>query len=212
MAVIIKKANGKPIFNTLNISEEEKQRAMKLDEILAKTIPQIEKEWEQKRMSKKYGRRINMKEAYRIGKKLAKIVDNENFVSPNERRWVWKAIREMYLSTNSIKTRGRTRDDLDYLYKASKFPFAFIKNFSWDSWRRLLDSPSVREDERFVKWIKEKVKNCGEVSRVFIRKFMNNLYAKIKNKDTTVFTDRELFNIYDTVWEMSLQEIQEDKT
>ncbi len=41
---------------------------------------------------------------------------------------------------------------------------------------------------------------------------MNNLYAKIKNKDTTVFTDRELFNIYDTVWEMSLQEIQEDKT
>ncbi len=206
MAVIIKKVNGKPIFNALNISEEEKQRALQLDKVLAKRIPKIEKEWGRKRIEKKGGRKINIKEAYRIGKKLSKIVDDEDLVSPNERRWVWKTIRGMYLSTTSIKTRSRTRDDLEYFYMASKFPFAFIKNFSWDSWRRFLDSPSLREDERFEKWLKEKVKNSGEVTRSFIRKFTKNLFALIKKKDTTVLSDQELFDIYNTAWNLSLQE------
>lgn len=204
MAVIIKKDNGKPIFNTLNVSEEERQRALKLDKIISEKIPKIEKEWEKKRMKKKSGRKIDIKKAYQIGKQLAKIVDDEILVSPNERRWVWKAIREMYLKTTSIKTRGRTRDDLEYLYMASKFPFTFIKNFSLDAWKRLLDSPSVREDKRFEKWIKEKIRNSGEISRSSIRKFTKNLYGLIKNKDTTVLSDQELFHIYNTAWNSAL--------
>ena len=108
MAVIVKKMDGKPVFNALNIKEEEKERALRLDKVLAKRVPEIEKEWLAKRIKKGSGTKIDVELAYNIGKKLSKIVDDENLVSPGERQWVWKAIREMYLKENLIKARGKT--------------------------------------------------------------------------------------------------------
>lgn len=203
MAIIIKKIDGKPVFNALNITEEEKKRAFKLDDILAKVIPKIEKDWTEKRMKKKKARKIDMKLAYATGKKLSEIVENKKLAHPSERKWIWKAIREMYLKRFTIKKRSATRDDLEYLYQASKYPWEFIKNFSWDSWRRLLDSPSLGGDKRFEDWLQKKAKDTGIIKRGFLRQFSKNLYFLIKNKDTTVLSDRKVFEIYEDAWRLS---------
>ena len=203
MAIIIKKIDGKPVFNALNITENEKERALRLDKVLAKLVPEIENDWLAKRIKKGSGTKIDVELAYDIGKKLSKIVDDENLVSPSERKWVWKAIREMYLKENIIKTRGKTRDDLEYFYKASKYPRAFIKSISWDGWSRLLDYPSIRQDKRFESWFQKKAKCAGRIKRGFLRKFSKNLYSLVKNKDTTVLSDGELFEIYESAWNMS---------
>lgn len=200
MAVIIKKMDGKPVFNKLNVTKEEIDRAERLDEALSKLGPEIEREWLAKRKKKGTGIKIDVELTYQIGKKIAKVVDNKNLVSPNEIAWVWIALREMHLEENIIKTRGKTRDDLEYFYKASKFPFEFIKNISWDGWCRLLDYPSIRQDKRFIMWLKNKAEHVREVKKGFLRKFAKNLYSIIKNKDTTVLTDDELFEIYEFAW------------
>lgn len=200
MAVIIKKINGKRIFNSIKITEEEKNRALKLDEALAKLGAEIEKEWLSKIKKNGAGIKIDVDVAYNIGKKIAIIIDDENLVSPNEKYWVWKAIREMYLKENVIKIRGKTRDDLEYFYKASKYPLKFIKSISWDGWSRLLDYPSIRQDVRFERWLQEKAKSIGELKKGFFRKFSKNLYFLIKDKDTTVLSDQELREIYEFAW------------
>jgi len=203
MAVIIKNMDGKPVFNALNITEHEKERALKLDKVLAELVPKIEKDWLVNRTKRSSGTKIDVELAYNIGKKLAKIVDDEDLVSQSERNWVWKAIREMYLKQNVFKIRGKTRDDLEYFYKASKYPLTFIESISWDGWSRLLDYPSIRQDERFESWFKKKAKCVGKIKRGFLRKFSKNLYSLIKKKDTTVLSDQELFEIYESAWTMA---------
>jgi len=207
MAVIIKKVDGKPVFNGLNIVDDLKERALKLDKELEVLGPQIEKMWREKGIKKgKKGKRniIDVKVAYNIGKKLADIINNKDLVFPKERHWVWKALREMYLPQGLFKYRGRKRDDLEYFYKATKYPFRFIKLISWDGFARILDYTSIREDERFEEWLQEKAKKSGEVKKGFIRKFAKILYLLIKNKDTTVFSDKELREIYESAWKESL--------
>jgi len=200
MAVIINKLNGKPVFNTLNVSEEKIEKALKLDNALAKLGAEIEKIWLARRKREGTGIKIDVDLAYTLGKKIAAIVDDNDLVSPNERNWIWKALREMYLNVDIIKIRGKTRDDLEYFYKASKYPFAFIKSISWDGWSRLLDYPSIRQDKRFEKWLHKKAEHVGEVKKGFLRKFSKNLYSLIKNKDTTVLSDQELYEIYEYAW------------
>lgn len=204
MVVIIKKEDGKAIFNTVNVGGKERTSAEKLDLVLSKIGPLIEEKWTKERMLKGGGRKIDIKLAYQIGKILARVVDNERIVSPNERKWVWKAMREMYLKNSLIIKRGETRDDLEYLYKVSKYPYKLVKNISWDGWRRLLDSPSIRQDGRFEEWFQGKTKSAETIKRGFIRKFTKELYSLIKNKDTTVLSDEEIFDIYESAWSASM--------
>jgi hypothetical protein len=44
------------------------------------------------------------------------------------------------------------------------------------------------------------------IKRGFIRKFTKELYSAIKNKDTTVFPEEEIFGIYDSAWNAAISE------
>ncbi len=202
MAVVIKIVDGKPVFNGLSISDDAKKKALKLNEELKELGPLIEKIWREKGYKKGRGNSkvIDVEIAYGIGKKLSGVVNNEQLVLPKERYWVWKALREMYLTPNLFKYRGRKRDDLEYFYKASSLPLQFIKSISWDGWERILDYPSIRQDERFENWLRKKAKRTTKTTRGFVRKLMKTLYASLDQKDTSVFSDKELFSIYDFAW------------
>lgn len=204
MAVIIKKENNKAVYNTVNVSEQERTRAHKLDKKLSEIVPRIEKEWEEKRMKKGSGRKIDIKVVCKIGEALASIVDNKSLVSPKERRWVWKAIRDIYLKKAIISKRGETRDDLEYFYQVAKYPRSFLKSIPFDSFRRLLDSPAIQQDERFVLWLQSKTRQSPIIKRGFIRKFTKSLYSLIKDIDTSVLSDQELFDVYDKAWDLSM--------
>ena len=200
MVIIIKKEKGKAVYNNINFSEEDKSRAHRLDEVLAKIVPEIEQKWEG-RMVPGQGKKVDIRVVHQIGKILADVVDDEKLVSPNERRWVWKAIREMYLAKNSILKRGETRDDLEYLYKISKYPIQFAQNISWDGWRKLFESTIVNQDARFEKWFRDKASKWYTIPRGMIREFTKVLFSFLKNKDTTVLSDKEIHSIYQKAWD-----------
>jgi len=67
-----------------------------------------------------------------------------------------------------------------------------------------MDSPSVRSEKRFITWLERKYDKTKEIKRGFIRKFLKRLNALIKNKDTSVFTDEELFEIYEKAWSLAI--------
>ena len=100
-----------------------------------------------------------MEVVHEIGHILASVVDDDNLVSPNERKWVWKALREIYLKDLEIVKRGETRDDLEYFYQLSRYPLKIVKNISLDGWRKIFESMVVRQDLiRFDNWFKQRTK------------------------------------------------------
>jgi len=62
-----------------------------------------------------------------------------------------------------------------------------------------MDSPSVRSEKRFITWLERKYDKTKEIKSGFIRKLLKRLNALIKNKDTSVFADEELFEIYEEI-------------
>lgn len=199
MVVIIDELNGKPVFNDVKATNEEKQRAELLDERLAVLAKQIEVQWMQKKEKTKRNK-IDMTLVLHIAGQLADVVDDRSLAAENERPWIWKAMRNRHFQHQTFGMRGKTRDDLEYLYQINGYPKDFILKISWDSWKRLLDSPSVREDKRFKTWIRNKTKKLTGLSRSLIRTLLKELFASLKKKDTSVLTEGELFALYDAVW------------
>lgn len=206
MVVIIKKENDKPIYNILNLTEKDREKAKKLDNKLAKIIPMIETLWRNRKIKNKGHKKIDIKMVYKMGTILKEVVDDKNLASPNEKRWIWKAIREMHLKDLSILKTGETRDYLEYFYWTARLPKEFIKKITWPALRQLFHYTTLREDERFWSWLEEKAKKTDGIKIKFMGNFGRNLFARIRNKDTSIYSDKELFDIYESAWEETLKE------
>lgn len=208
MAIIIKVKEDKPIYNKIVLAPDEEEKALKIHKCLRILIPKIEKEFEKNvyanGKSKKRKKRIDSRLVYKLGEKLEKTIIDELRVPEDEMPWVFKAIREMYSKSNAFLSRGRRRDDYRYIFEAARLPYLFFIKVTWDGWRRLMDSPTVRSEKRFMDWLKGKYGKTKEIRRGFIRKFLKRLNALLKNKDTSVYTDNELFEKYEKAWSLAL--------
>ena len=68
-----------------------------------------------------------------------------------------------------------------------------------------MDSPTVRHEKRFVKWLEKKYDRAERIKKGFMRDFVKKLNLLLNNKDTFIFTDdNELFAIYDKAWDSTL--------
>lgn len=201
MVVIIRKENGKPIYNTMDADEKERSNALKLDKLLEEAVTQMERKWSKRIVNNKGHKRIDICVIFNIGRILSKIVDDISIVNANERKWVWKAIREIYLKDKSILKTGATRDYLEYFYLTAKLDKEFINKISWPALRQLFHYTKLREDNRFWEWIIGKSKSTRDITITFMGVFGRKLYSLIRNKDTSVFSDKELFDIYENAWD-----------
>lgn len=76
-----------------------------------------------------------------------------------------------------------------------------VKKLSWRQWQDILDRVANREDQRIFEWIRKKNDKIREDDW---REFEKGLYLFLKSKDTSVFSDEELFNIYDSIYAMAI--------
>lgn len=208
MAVIIKMIRDKPVYNKIDPAPEERERALKLHKCLEILIPKIEKKFERKvannKKSRKRKSRIDDKVMYKIGEKIKCSILDEHRLPEDEIDWVFKAIREIYSKSDIFLRRGKRRDDFRYVFEAARCPYKFYSRITWDGWRRLMDSPTVRGEKRFMAWLKGKYDKSREIKRGFMRKFVKKLNALLKNKDTSVFTNSELFEKYEKAWKLAI--------
>lgn len=205
MAIVIKMIGGKPVYNKIDPALEEKKKALKLHKCLETLIPKMEKKFEKEVCDKKKTRRrksrINNKLVYKLGEEIKQAICN---VSEDEIDWVFITIREIYSKRNVFLQRGKRRDDFRYIFEAAKLPYEFFNKITWDGWRRLMDSPNVRSEKRFMTWLERKYDETKEIKRGFVRKFLKILNALLENKDTSVFADSELFEIYEKAWKLAI--------
>jgi len=205
MTVIIRISKDGPVFNKLTPSDDERKQALDLHNKLKTLIPDLEKEYEKGKIETKRGFRVDDKIPRLIGEKLRKVLCDEYNVTDEELDWVFKAIKEIYSTQGAINVSQR-RDILKYMFEAAKLPLAFYSSIGWDGWRRLMDSPTVRKEKRFLKWLEKKYNKEKGIQKGFMRDFIKETNAILNNRDTFIFTDdNELFAIYDKAWDITLK-------
>lgn len=210
MAIIIKVIGDQPVYSKLDPTPEEKNNALKLHEELKDLIPKLEAGFGKKVSNgagddKKRKSRIDNKLIYKLGEKLKQVVLDKYKVSDEDIDLVFTAISNNYTSKKVFLHRGKRRDDLRYIFEAAKIPYQFFDRITWDGWRRLMDSPSIRSEKRFFSWLESKYLKAEQIKRGFIRQFIKELNTLLKNKDTSIFSEAELFEIYEKAWNLTQQ-------
>lgn len=169
-----------------------------IDEILnalKEEIPQVESD-----LKEAYGKTALYR--YYLGKFLGDLLTKYD-ISVAERRRFWDEIKVFATQEKRSRNEGtnsKTRSFYEQCYVLSRLDLDIVQKLSARQWQDLLDRVGNREDERIFKWIKEKQDKIREDDW---REFEKGLHLYLKSKDTSVFSDEELFEIYDSIFEMS---------
>lgn len=187
-------AEGRLVYDGLLSSKE----IATIDEILnalKQEIPQIESDLEET-----YGKSVLYK--YNLGKFLGGLLSKYN-ISATERRKFWDEIKTFATKENRIRDEGtnsETRSFYGQCYKLSQFDQEVVEKLSWRQWQDILDRVGNREDERIFEWIRNKKEKIREDDW---REFEKGLHLFLRNKDTSVFSDSEVYEIYESILSMS---------
>jgi hypothetical protein len=189
-------AEGRIVYDGL-LTYEEKLEFDQLLNVLREKIPIVEAD-----LSEKYGSSVLYK--YYLGKVLGEFLDIYE-VSELERRKFWDEIK--ILASNDDRKRAdgvnsKTRSFYEQCFVLSRIEVEIVEKLSWRQWQDLLDRTKNREDERIYQWIKHKDKKLREDDW---REFEKALHQYLKTKDTSVFPDKDLFDIYDSLLLMCTQ-------
>ena len=187
-------AEGHLVYEGLLSSKE----IATIDEILnalKQEIPQIESDLEGT-----YGKSVLYK--YNLGKVLGGLLSKYN-ISASERRKFWDEIKTFATKENRIRDEGsnaETRSFYGQCYRLSQFDQEIVEKISWRQWQDILDRVGNREDARIFEWIRNKKEKIREDDW---REFEKGLHLYLKSKDTSVFSDNELYEIYEPILSMS---------
>lgn len=178
------------------LSPEEIREANEFLDTLKKEISIFEKELEQKYSPSK------LEYKYAIGEFLTNKIVSSN-IKEYERLYLWQEIKDWVTTTIvTNKDRGDKRRFYEYCYLLYSFGKDTVFSFTWRQWSELLDRTVTTKDRRLLDWLKNaKSKMTEDQFRMFLLTL--NLY--LKDHDTSVFTDKELFNKYDQLLEIVFQ-------
>lgn len=190
MANLIQNVNGRKAYLGL-LSPEELEEANQMQKYLEEFIPALEE-----KLNAKYNRRV-VAYAHEFGIELKKLVEKFQIKGIQEKLF-WDQIRDFASSDDKRPQDRGNRKIYDYYYKLSFYDLDDIENVNWGEWSYLFDVKEVMKEERIINWLAEKAKT-KKISRDPFRLFMTGIRLFIKDKDTSVFDDQQLFQKYDMV-------------
>ena len=177
------------------LSSKEKAAIDEIIATLVDEIPEIEKE-----LSEKYGNTVWYR--YYLGKVLGNFLERYS-IAISERRRFWDEIKKLASQEERQRDEGKnsaTRSFYQQCFVLSELDEETVGKLSARQWQDILDRVSNREDERIFKWIKKYPEKIREDDW---REFEKSLHLYLKGKDTSVFEDEEVFEIYDSIMLMS---------
>ncbi len=213
MAIILEKDSlGNPTKIKSRVfppTKEEEGKALEFDKLLQITIPGIEKELIKKGLLSVTNSSKNVhgdiKLWFSLGEMLNKIIRGSGLVKPSEYIWALQAAQKYMSQTLLRKDRG-SRLHLDYCVRVSELPWEDVKNKNWSDWVYLLDSKSLRSELRADKWLKKNIKELSKMERSQFRHLVKKINSELKEIDTSIYEDKELFSIYNQALEESLMQ------
>lgn len=190
MRNIVRLIDGHLVYDGMLSSQEKAS----IDEILAalqEEIPAIERD-----LAEEYGQGVWYK--YHLGLFLGNLLEKYN-ISISERRKFWDEIKNLATKEERKRDEGTnavTRSFYQQCYILSQQDKEVVEKLTWRQWQDILDRVGNREDPRIFEWIKRTTEKIREDDW---REFEKALHLYLKDKDTSVFDDEELFSIYDSI-------------
>ena len=158
---------------------------------LQEEIPTIEAD-----LAEEYGQGVWYK--YHLGLVMGELLEKYD-ISFSERRRFWDEIKNFATQEERKRNEGTnavTRSFYQQCYILSQQDKEVVEKLTWRQWQDILDRVGNREDPRIFEWIKRYPTKIREDDW---REFEKALHLYLKNKDTSVFDDEELFAIYDSI-------------
>jgi hypothetical protein len=133
-----------------------------------------------------------------IGTLLNEIADRYNIIGTSDEPYFWQAIynhvspliQRSAPPQNSSSNKNHFR--LCARYMAAKWDWKFVSGVgNWSVWRDLFDNSRLLDDPRIFEWVVEVIHGSG-LGHKKVRPFVHEVRRSIKNKDTTVLSDKEL--------------------
>lgn len=220
MSVIIRETrtiDGKPekvkVFKTKRLlTGELREQAEKLDNFLSNRMKQIEEKMRNTGLIKLKGKRGEVHKLwYEVGKRLEFVIDT-SIVAAEDREFVWRALYDHagVLAPGPVTKRAERDPEtshFSYCYMLSTFPWDFVgAGGDWTSWSEFFDRKETKNDRRIIGWLSRKAKESNIKSKQnWLRPLTKAIHKEFEKKDTTVFSNEELFQILDRVI-LNLQE------
>lgn len=154
-------------------------------------IPTIEAD-----LAEEYGQGVWYK--YNLGLVMGELLEKYD-ISISERRRFWDEIKNLATQEERKRNEGTnavTRSFYHQCYILSQQDKEVVEKLTWRQWQDILDRVGNREDPRIFDWIK---KYPSKIREDDWREFEKALNLYLKDKDTSVFEDEELFAIYDSI-------------
>ena len=189
-------AEGRLIYEGL-LSSQEKATVDEILNALKTEIPQIEAD-----LKATYGQSVWYK--YHLGLFLGELLEKYE-ITIAERRKFWDEIKDFATETERKRNEGTnavTRSFYQQCFILSQQSKDVVEKLTWRQWQDILDRVGNREDPRIFEWIK---KYPSKIREDDWREFEKALHLYLKDKDTSVFEDEELFAIYDSIMLMSVK-------
>lgn len=158
---------------------------------LQEEIPIIEAD-----LAEEYGQSVWYK--YNLGLVMGELLEKYD-ISFSERRTFWDEIKNFATQEERKRNEGTnavTRSFYQQCYILSQQDREVVEKLTWRQWQDILDRVENRKDPRIFNWIKQYPTKIREDDW---REFEKALNLYLKNKDTSVFEDEELFAIYDSI-------------
>lgn len=178
------------------LSSQERATVDEILNALKVEIPQIETDLEDV-----YGKTVLYK--FHLGKFLGGLLGKYD-VSIAERRRFWDEIKTLASKEERKRNEGTkaiTRSFYEQCYILSQYDLEVVQKLSWRQWQDILDRVANREDQRIFEWIRRKGEKIREDDW---REFEKGLHLFLKSRDTSVFSDDELFEIYSSIYAMAI--------
>lgn len=186
-------AEGRLVYKGL-LSSQEKATVDEILNALKSEIPQIEAD-----LASEYRQSVWYK--YNLGLFLGGLLEKYK-ITIAERRQFWDEIKTFATKEERKRNEGTnavTRSFYQQCYILSCQDKEVVEKLTWRQWQDILDRVGNREDERIFVWIKNLT---GKIREDDWREFEKALHLYLKGKDTSVFSDEELFSIYDSLLKM----------
>ena len=188
-------SEGRLLYDGL-LSSQERATVDEILNALKVEIPQIEMDLEGA-----YGKTVLYK--YYLGKFLGGLLGKYD-VSLAERRRFWDEIKTFATKEERKRNEGAktaTRSFYEQCFVLSQYDLDVVQKLSWRQWQDILDRVTNREDQRIFEWVRRKSDKIREDDW---REFEKGLHLFLKNRDTSVFSDAELFEIYNSLYAMAV--------
>ncbi|MDD2180957.1 MAG: hypothetical protein PHW32_01155 [Bacilli bacterium] len=156
----------------------------------------------EKKLSAKYPD-YDSKYSYELGKILTGKM-REYKIIESERYAFWEMLREYVNLKDKRKTITKLRDAYEYAYMLSKLPEKLAVKYSRSKWDHLFDVTTARKDSRLYIWLENVEKFDFINSARAFQDFCKGLKVYTKNIDTAVYTDEEIFELYNDVMSKAL--------